>query len=557
MKKINLCLLLLVFVLSVSSTTSFAQRKKRGLDSAAGKKAETGPQITPNIHMQLGCESCHLTRPKPDDKDAKLLMPNNDVVELCRSCHEGAEHHKVNVVPSADVKIPDFLPLGKSGASEGKVVCSTCHLVHVEIASNVLLRGFSDEAGGQPILKKRLDLCNKCHGEEFTKRSPHVNDEKLCGFCHSSDPKKAKDVVKETIKRDIIELCDFCHGSAQGGHFIQVNPFADKAIRNEFPTTLPVIDGAMTCATCHNGHGNTGTMYILRPDYISFAVKSKEINPHEKGLFCLSCHDKIPAAGAKGADAFIKFGNDVAMCNWCHKASQDKGDHHPLNVGESPNSKITKMSKDLPLVDGKVTCLTCHERKFECRAEKPKENIADKNPNYLIGGPYDKKNEICYKCHIRAELEKTNPHKMLDDKGNQIASTCKFCHSLPAEKLVEGGKNPGLIGEVNFLCILCHADRDHPGTKMDGTQPRHLVKFANERQTVANGKIITVKIKSLKDLKDVNTNLLPLDNAGNITCNTCHQVHQEGLLKSEKNKRVEGKMWRMSQDELCNTCHSF
>lgn len=245
------------------------------------------------------------------------------------------------------------------------------------------------------------------------------------------------------------------------------------------------------------------------------------------------------------------------MCNWCHKASQDAGDHHPLNVGESPDSKITKLSKELPLVDGKVTCLSCHERKFECRTEKLKEKVASKNPNYLIGGPYEKKNEICFKCHIRAELEKTDPHKMLDDKGSVIASQCKFCHSLPADKLIEGGKSSGLTGDVNFLCILCHSDRDHPGTRLDGSAPKHLIKLANERQVVADGKIKTVKIKSMKEIKDINTNLLPLDSQGNITCNTCHQVHQKGLLKNEKNKINEGVMLRMTMDQLCNACHSF
>lgn len=552
MKKFSLYLLLSLFVFSLSSTVSFAERKerkKKGLGAAAEKKAEAGPQIVPNIHMQLGCESCHLGKPRKGDKKVELLMPNSDITGLCKGCHEDVEHHKCDVIPSDAIKVSGFLPLGKNGVSKGKVVCSTCHFTHVELASNSLLRGFQTEAGaggGEVMFNKRTDLCNACHGEEFTKQSPHTKEnEKLCGFCHSSDPKKAKDVVKETVKRDIVELCDFCHGMAGSGHFLEVNPFADKSISKDFPATLPLIDGVITCVTCHNGHGGTGNLFLLRTDYINFAVKSNGINPHEKRVFCGSCHEKVPG---------IKFGNDIEMCNWCHGAEV----HHPLNVGESPDSKIVKLSKSLPLMNGKVTCLSCHERKFECQTEKLKEKVADKNPNYLIGGPYEKKNGLCFNCHIKSELEKIDAHKMLDAKGNVIASQCKFCHSLPPEKLVEGSGNPSLTGNINFLCILCHADRDHPGTRLDGTSPRHLRKLANERQAVVDGRIKTIKIKSLREISNIRTDLLPLDKQGNITCNTCHQAHQAGVLKSEKNKASAGEpMWRIPKTDLCNTCHSF
>ena len=347
----------------------------------------------------------------------------------------------------------------------------------------------------------------------------------------------------------------FLHRSEEGGHFIEVNPFSDKSIRKEFPSSLPVIDGMLTCVTCHNPHGGTGIINLLRKDYVDFAVKSKQINPHEKRVFCASCHDKFPEAGVNTA---VKFGNDVAMCNWCHKTSQDQGDHHPLNIAMKPDSKSTKVTKELPLADGKVTCLSCHERKFECRTEKTTEKIASKNPNYLIGGPYRKKNEICYKCHIKSEMEKTNPHEMLKPDGAPIASQCKFCHSAPVEKLVEGGKSPGLNGDIDFICILCHSDRNHPGTRIDGTSPNHLVKLSNERKTVVNGRIVTSIIKNLKKMKDMPFDLLKLDSQKTITCATCHQVHQAGLMKSEKNKSGGTRsMLRMTQDDLCATCHSY
>lgn len=549
----KLCFAVMLLIVFFSSFNVQAQRKGRQKPGLETKEKSKG-LVTPNIHMQLGCESCHLGRPNQGDKDAKLLLPNGDVVELCKSCHENADHHKGNIVPSEAVKVPDFLPLGKGGVADGKVVCSTCHFTHEELAKNALLRGFpQNEADKNAKFVKRLDLCDACHGKEFTKKSPHTNDEKMCGFCHSSDPKKAKDVIKETIKRDIIELCDFCHGTAEGGHFLEVNPFADKTIRKEFPVSLPVIDGAITCITCHNAHGNTGTMYILRPDYIAFALKSKEINPHEKRIFCLSCHDKVPEPGA--AEAGIKFGNDVEMCSWCHSQLEETG-HHPLS-DVNPASKVTKVSEGFPLKNSKITCLTCHERKFECSTGKISEKIAEKNPGYVIGGPYQDRNGLCFKCHIKEEISKVNPHIMLDAKGNIIPETCKYCHSLPADKIVEGSKNPGLLGDVVFLCILCHSDRNHPGTKKDGTGVKHLVKLQSTTEAVIDGKIVTIENKNLKPIKEVPVNLIPLDGKGWITCGTCHQVHSKGLIKGVRSNVEDTRMWRLPQDKLCNACHPF
>ncbi|MEW6087411.1 MAG: hypothetical protein AB1498_03840 [bacterium] len=555
-KEYKICFFVAVLlIVFFSSFNVQAQRKSRQKQQGLETKGRSKVSITPNIHMQLGCESCHMGRPKPEDKDIKLLMPNNDIVELCKSCHEDADHHKVNVVPSDAVKVPDFLPLGVDGVSKGKVVCSTCHYTHVELAVNVLLRGFpQDENDKTAKFGRRLDLCDACHGKEFTKKSPHTDDEAMCSFCHSSDPKKAKDVLKETIKRDIIELCDFCHGTAVGGHFLEVNPFADKSIRKEFPTTLPVIDGAISCITCHNPHGNTGVMYILRPDYQNFAVKSREINPHEKRVFCLSCHEKTPEKGA--ADASVKFGSDVEMCNWCHKQFEEGAGHHPLSEVH-PESKMIKRSEGYPLKNNKIICLTCHDRKFECEQGKLNENIAEKNPSYLLGGPFEGRSDICFKCHIKEEIKKINPHKMVDEKGGIVPERCKYCHSLPPDKIVEGSKNIGLIGDVNFLCILCHLDRDHPGTKKDGTGAKHLIKIESTKEEVVDGKIVIVENKNLKPIKDIPVNLLPLDEKGWITCGTCHQVHSKGIIKGERGKVEDVGMWRMPQDQLCTSCHPF
>ena len=62
-----------------------------------------------------------------------------------------------------------------------------------------------------------------------------------------------------------------------------------------------------------------------------------------------------------------------------------------------------RIPDDWPLYDGPLTCLTCHTA-----GDSPVYNPG--NPNFLRGGPYGGRNDMCWICHDREELAGFNPH---------------------------------------------------------------------------------------------------------------------------------------------------
>ena len=43
------------------------------------------------------------------------------------------------------------------------------------------------------------------------------------------------------------------------------------------------------------------------------------------------------------------------------------------------------------------------------------------NPNFLRGGPYETRNDICWNCHLQEEFSRLNPHE--DIKSGRAASS--------------------------------------------------------------------------------------------------------------------------------------
>lgn len=149
----------------------------------------------------------------------------------------------------------------------------------------------------------------------------------------------------------------------------------------------------------------------------------------------------------------------------------------------------------------------------------------------------------------KEEEEEENPHStMVDDEF-----VCLDCH---AEVPKEGEKSPTyfLVDAPSEVCLGCHDDATHPGSKL------HLGK-------------------------DIKTGL-PLDENGKIACFTCHDPHPAGVLKdrevygaelSERSaeflrlvtlpalkKEIGGEIeldtaknvyLRKPMNEVCSTCH--
>lgn len=551
MKKYILLILLIAGALVI-----FSQRRSESLDRGTAEGLNLENVISKNVkkkvsienpHLSFECLDCHKKekikiktgklRRKRRRSSRKRVGPIPDVIKLCNSCHEGENLHPVDVNPEeSELKItpPKFLPLGK-GKYEDKIVCTTCHDIHVKRSADKLLRGFKGTKSAKVAgFEERQDFCRSCHGEKLIERSPHKGDKRACRFCHVSDPTKAENPEK-TVRLDIVKRCNFCHAKLEGAHFLAVNAFADKALKDEIADIdLPFIGGEITCVTCHDQHWNSTLAHRLRPAFVAFAEKSVRINPHWSGTFCLSCHDKQPVKGEPVS--FLFDGDFVKVCNRCHKTEEATADIHPVNI-KVPPDMMKNVPKDFQLAGGDtITCVTCHELKYQTSINNPLRRI---NPKFLRGGPYESRSDICYICHVR--YEQMSPHDQLDKNGEILEAVCLFCHSSRPDVDVLGIEKVKFNGNVAEYCYGCHVGKDE----------KHPVNATHNGLVPSKERLDCIN-KTAKKLRMV----FPLYE-GEIFCGTCHNPHQRGVLKGAAGVGA-GKKNRLrlpSGFEICVACH--
>ncbi len=497
---------------------------------AQGLKLDTATEKTldvydePNPHYELDCTDCHATKPTEGDTRATVTFTNGEAgnVDLCYGCHDASDNvHPVHVDPKkADppVKVPPDFPLESWGANQGTVVCSTCHFIHTKTRGNKLLRGFAESAHPDDIkkakYKDRRDLCKGCHGAALAQKTPHKGkgaEKKNCSFCHATEPKEGEPVE---FTKGIVELCDFCHAATKGAHYLLVNPFADPGLTDEVPKAgLPMIEGQFTCVTCHNPHG-TELDKFMRPEFVNLALKSTRVRPHFIKAFCEACHTVKPRAPKGSPDAQplseipLRSANPNELCNRCHESGLSKSNAHPLKQVEGTFKE--KVPADWPLHEGGLTCLTCHTG-----GDSP---VFDPdNPNFLRGGPYLDRNEVCWTCHDPESFRQLNPHELINEMQG-----CEYCHATrpDPDKIDQDVK---FKSDIVLLCIRCHSADPHP-SNYDHTGPPDKDLMAEK------GIVIPEEF--------------PLDYLGRVTCATCHNQHAYGELRGT----VQGMM-------VCINCH--
>jgi hypothetical protein len=379
----------------------------------------------PNAHNASKCLLCHKTLPRfgVDTKETVTFRggKSSDDPVLCSFCHKPEENlHPIMVEPGPDMlaaEKPSLLPLGNSGELKGKVVCTTCHFYHAAETDHSLLRGF---AGSQRpgFFKSWQDFCRDCHGDRLAERSPHAGDDKACAFCHQTKPVPGKPV---DVSPRGLDLCNFCHGGLQDGHFVRANPF----------------EGPVECNTCHDPHLGPDSPGRLKPEYVDAARDRVTIDPHYRKGLCFACH-----TGEEGYP--LRSSDPTDLCNRCHGSGEIVTDIHPLR--KVPDT-ITPPA-GWPLKDGSLACLTCH------LAGHPEER---ESANFLRGGPYTDRNDFCSNCHDTDVLEARNPHQDVN-RGEG----CDFCHAERPDPETDTIDTVKLIADPNILCLRCHEPDPHP-----------------------------------------------------------------------------------------------
>ncbi len=256
---------------------------------------------------------------------------------------------------------------------------------------------------------------------------------------------------------------------------------------------------------------------------------------HYSGKYCTQCHEQTPRNGAK----FLKYEGDFKQLCRCHYKTVER-DLHPIGIEPSAGIRA-RMPKNYPLLNGKIACSTCHDIVEQCRDQKTYDRF-DKRQKFLRGAPYTKQTDFCFKCHNKIKFKKYNPHEQLNASGDVIELTCLYCHlEIPDKKQAEF-KDIKLIGNLDMLCDRCH--------NKAGEQSLHASHLRKPSAKV---------FASIKQLENKFGIILPLNEEGKITCATCHNPHQKGVIPAEKAgaKGADDKNRHRIPENICMQCHQM
>lgn len=239
---------------------------------------------------------------------------------------------------------------------------------------------------------------------------------------------------------------------------------------------------------------------------IAYGLSGQDHNFSED--LCNQCHD----------DAInnpSSFKPEIAdACNKCHPQLEEKKSH--------PSDTYPTMSipKDMPLVEGRLNCVTCHY-------VHPKENIQFfvKNHNYLrrnVKGVF-----FCLECHT------------VDKKGHIVLEKVHIGSYKVTDSTVR-------IDQLSLECIVCHdshmkADVDSLGA---GTWDHFNQKF-NHTIGVSYKYFGMRNINKFKPLGSMSREIRLYD--GKVGCGTCHNIYSK-----EKNMLVISN----ANSNLCIQCHN-
>ena len=263
----------------------------------------------------------------------------------------------------------------------------------------------------------------------------------------------------------------------------------------------------------------------------SDADAAKVVDKHHTS--CISCH-RMEADKISEQKPFPEGVDPSSICLDCHHYQDN---HHPVNF--VPDNSFQGNGRGLfPLFDGEIRCLTCHEAHGG-------EGLAGR-PRLLRGGPYTDRNTVCFFCHEKNLNRRVNPHHMIEDDGTPREidgkPACLFCHAEIPDQTKESS-TIAFKADVAFLCWRCHP----PMTNDSFFKGHFLVK---------------PKKRTLDYMRKVQAEdgvSFPLLNRDRITCSTCHNPHQKGVIANASAQAGEDEPHRLRMPEgaICAGCHDM
>ena len=320
------------------------------------------------------------------------------------------------------------------------------------------------------------------------------------------------------------------------------------------------------CARSSRSRGFSALVAILLLGQMSSGgqnanTKEKPLanNPHGDTALCTACHTSVLG----GRDTLSFGGNISQLCGSCHDGRHAKREAHP--VGLVPSSTIQKrISSDFPLDHGRLTCLTCHDVVPDCTTRQP---ATISRRYFLRGEPVFDPLTFCFDCHIRQDYQPFNVHDQLDS-GQIKKDTCLWCHvnvpdsgsdltKLTFRKLRSSGPE---------LCSNCHSvPAGHPAGNphMQTTPPTQMQWYMSAYEMEPGMHLPFNQLLEYVQAANRVPQSFPMDEQGRITCWSCHNPHEKGLLPvwnprsfgAEPQKATNHRLRAHAGDLACRACH--
>lgn len=275
---------------------------------------------------------------------------------------------------------------------------------------------------------------------------------------------------------------------------------------------------------------------FARANAINSSRLPETVDLHYSDKYCTECHEKKPK---EGGETYLKYNSDFTQLCKCH--GYTPGSYiHPVNVKPSEEKKA-KIPKEFPLVNGMLTCITCHDMYLQCKSNPRFKKL---NRQFLRGAPYVSRTTLCFRCHDEKKYTMLDPHNQLTETGSIIIDKCLYCHVEKPDEKTATFREVKLIGQLEVLCFRCHfkQSRLHP------INANHLVKPSDKI------------VENMKDSELKFGIILPLNYDGKITCPTCHNPHERGVIPRDKaSAKGASEKYRLRLSEanlqICVACH--
>jgi len=280
-------------------------------------------------------------------------------------------------------------------------------------------------------------------------------------------------------------------------------------------------------------------------------------NPHGDSGLCSLCH----TAAAGGRETLRFDGNVPRLCASCHDGRSARREAHVAGV-KPGRALAQRIPPAFPLEHGTLTCLSCHDVARTCRTG-PADSTRDRN--FLRGERGPDPLTFCFFCHDAERYRPFNPHDQLEN-GRPKTDVCLWCHVRVPDVNTKRGEQawPALRTKGVGICRNCHTVApEHPvRAHLGATPPPEMMWYTSAYELKAQMRLPFERLLEYARTARRTPRSIPLDEGGRITCYSCHNPHERGLLPGRNPRAVGAEpkhatnhRVRSRDGTLCVVCH--